>query len=243
MTPNAADLPVGLSSGSRIAKTIKIPEIDGNPGLLIMQLNFHCPPSMVSHVELIQRGEYDLAYDHPRPIILDVGANIGGFTIWASARWPGCEIYCYEPLPDNFALLQANVGILQKAGVPNRIHVNNFAIGDPKHTKLFLGRNNCGEASFFDLGEQQGLSVDVKTEAPTVLPRAQILKLDTEGCEIEILSGLDLIDFDVVMLEYHSEKNRRQADAMLHDYVLVGGYARTANRGIQKYVHSRLVKS
>jgi hypothetical protein len=106
---------------------------------------------------------------------------------------------------------------------------------------LFLGRNNCGEASFFDLGEQQQTAVEVTTVAPVVMPRAQILKLDTEGCEVEILSGLSLIDYDVVMLEYHSEANRRRADGILHDCALVGGYARSQHRGILKYVHLRLI--
>jgi FkbM family methyltransferase len=198
---------------------------------------------MADHIRLIESGEYDLPYNHPRSVILDVGANIGGFAVWAADRWPGCEIFCYEPLPDNFALLKANVRLVNSAG---RVHIHNFAIGDPKHTKLFLGRNNCGEASFFDLGEQQQTAVEVTTVAPTVMPPAQILKLDTEGCEVEgceveILSGLSLIDYDVVLLEYHSEANRRRTDGVLHDYVLVGGYARGLHRGILKYVHLRLI--
>jgi FkbM family methyltransferase len=206
-----------------------------------MEINIRVPPAMVSHLQLIQRGEYDVAYDHPRPVILDVGANVGGFAVWALRRWPGCELHCYEPLPDNFELLQANAGILRDAGVPNKIHVHNFAIGDPVHTQIFPGRNNCGEASFFELGEQQRNSVAVVTQPAQVMPPAQILKLDTEGCEIEILSGLASIDYDIVLLEYHSEKNRREADGLLRDYALVGGYARCLHRGILKYMHSRLI--
>ena len=198
---------------------------------------------MVPHLEMIKKGEYDLPYNHPCPVVLDVGANVGGFAIWACRRWPTCEIHCYEPMPDNFAMLKTNVGILQSAGIVNKIHINNFAIGDPRHTKMFIGRNNCGESSFFDLGEQQGITIDVTTRAPSVMPPAQILKMDTEGCEIEILSGLKSINFDVVMLEYHSEYNRRQAHALLKDYALVGGYARSPDRGILKYASRRFIKS
>jgi FkbM family methyltransferase len=208
-----------------------------------MQLKFECPASMVPHLEMIEKGEYDVSYTHPRPVVLDVGANVGGFAIWACRRWPTCEIHCYEPMPDNFAMLKANVGILKSAGILNAIHINNFAIGDPMHTKMFLGRNNCGESSFFNLGEQQGITIDVTTRAPSVLPPAQILKMDAEGCEIEILSGLESINFDVVMLEYHSEYNRRQADALLQDYVLVGGHVCCLDRGTLKYVSRRLIKS
>jgi hypothetical protein len=114
-----------------------------------------------------------------------------------------------------------------------------FAVGDPARTRLFLGKNNCGEASFFNLGEQSSESVEVLTRAPDVLPKAQIIKIDAEGSEIEILSGLGRPDYDVVVLEYHSERNRRQADALLADYVLVGGEVRGLHRGVMKYAHRR----
>ena len=56
----------------------------------------------------------------------------------------------YEPLPDNFKLLQKNLVPLN-----GRVALNNHAVGNPAHTLLYLGRNNCGEASFFNIGEQQ----------------------------------------------------------------------------------------
>jgi hypothetical protein len=37
-------------------------------------------------------------------------------------------------------------------------------------------------------------------------------------------------DFDAIMLEYHSETNRRTVDALLRDYVLVGGHIRHLHR-------------
>ena len=203
-------------------------------------LTFQCPPEMVPHVNAVLNGEYDLPYQREKPVILDIGANVGGFAIWASRRWPHCEIHCYEPMPENFAMLAANVEILKKAGINNRITINNFAIGDPAHTKLFRGQHNCGEASFFDFGSQTSDFVEVSTFAPTCLPPAQILKLDTEGCEIEILSGLPAINFDVVLLEYHSEKNRRAADSLLQDYVLAGSHATHRDFGTLKFLHQRL---
>jgi FkbM family methyltransferase len=208
-----------------------------------MQLTLKCPPAMKPHLDMISRGEYDIPYNHPRPVVLDVGANIGGFAIWAIRRWPSCEIHCYEPLPQNFEVLKTNIEILKNAGITNQININNCAIGDPRHSRIFLGRNNCGEASFFDLGEQTTVSVEVVTHGSGILPRAQILKMDTEGCEIEILSGLPTINFDAIMLEYHSEKNRRDIDSLLQNYVLIGGHARCLDRGVLKYLHKRLVKA
>jgi FkbM family methyltransferase len=202
-------------------------------------MNLTCPPSMAVHVQKVLQGEYDLPYQHPRPVILDIGANIGSFAAWAIQRWPGCFVHCYEPLPANFELLRLNFGNLVGASVS----LNNFAIGDPARTRLFLGKNNCGEASFFDLGEQSSESVDVTTKPPRVLPDAQILKIDAEGSEIDILAGIEHIKFDAVLLEYHSEQNRRRVDELLVDYLLIGGEIRCLHRGILKYCHQRLFSS
>lgn len=200
-------------------------------------MHLTCPPSMAAHVQKVLQGEYNLPYQHSNPVIVDIGANIGGFAAWALERWPGCFIHCYEPLPANFELLRFNLGHLEGKSVS----LNNFAIGDPARTRLFLGKNNCGEASFFDLREQSADSVDVATRTPDVLPKAQVLKIDTEGSEIDILARMPQINFDVVLLEYHSEQNRRKADELLSDYFLIGGEIRCLDRGVLKYVHRRLI--
>lgn len=201
-------------------------------------LSIDCPPAMLPHVQKVLNGEYDIPYQHPNPVILDIGANVGSFAAWASRRWPGCAIHCYEPLPDNFALMQRNL-----APLDGRFYLNNCAIGDPAHTMLYLGRNNCGEASFFDIGEQSLQRVEVTTRPPRVLPQAHILKMDVEGAEIEILGGLPDLQFDAIMLEYHSDANRRKIDQLCEHYMLIGGEIRCLDRGVLKYLHRRLLSA
>jgi FkbM family methyltransferase len=45
------------------------------------------------------------------PVVLDLGANIGMFGIWAQRRWPGARVIAVEPLPRNVALLRANADL------------------------------------------------------------------------------------------------------------------------------------
>jgi FkbM family methyltransferase len=129
-------------------------------------MNIECPATMRRHVQKFLGGEYDIPYRHNAPVILDIGANIGSFAAWALKRWPGCHVHCYEPLPDNFALLKRNLGQFKGRSVS----LHNFAVGDPSLTRLYLGRNNCGEASFYDIGEQTTATIEVETRAPDVLP-------------------------------------------------------------------------
>ena len=94
------------------------------------------------------------------------------------------------------------------------VSLYNFAVGNPELTRLHLGRNNCGEASFYDIGDA----------------KAHIVKIDTEGSEVDILERLGSFDHDVILLEYHSEANRRTIDALLGDFFLVGGEVRHLHR-------------
>jgi len=178
-------------------------------------------------------GEYDIAYEHPNPVVLDVGANIGAFALWSLWRWPNSLVHCYEPLPYNMECLKKNLAADLK------VVLHPFAIGSPEHTKLRLGKHSCGESSFFDIGEQLEKYVEVSTEWPRVMPPAQILKLDVEGAEVEILELLD-IGFDAVVLEYHSEDRRRRIDSLLEDYILVGSTIYCPNRGVMKYLRKDL---
>ena len=97
--------------------------------------------------------------------------------------------------------------------------------------------------SFYDIGEQTTNTVEVETKAPDVLPKAHIVKIDTEGSEVDILARMASLDFDAIMLEYHSEANRRKIDALLQDYVLAGGHIRHPNRGTLKFAHKRLIEA
>lgn len=137
-------------------------------------MNIECPANMRRHVQKVLAGEYDIPYRHNAPVILDIGANVGSFAAWALKRWPGAHVHCYEPLPDNFALL--NGSIRGKVGEFAQLR-GRGSEPDP----ALLGRNNCGEASFYDVGEQSTAYVEVETKAPDVLPKAHIAKIDTEG--------------------------------------------------------------
>lgn len=197
------------------------------------------PASMSPHIAKVLEGEYDVPYNATAPVVIDIGANVGSFAIWALGRWPDSTVHCYEPVRATFAFLRRNLAALEGT----RVHLHNCAVGDPARTMMFLGKNNCGEASFFDLGEQQSEQVAVVTRAPDCLPRGQILKIDAEGSEVDILSRLQDIDFDIVLLEYHGDDNRRRVDALLHGYVLIGGAITRAHRGVLKYAHRRLVRT
>lgn len=157
-----------------------------------------------NHCRDVIEGCYDIPFS-PKvpPIMIDIGANVGAFVRFAVNRWPGCTIHAYEPVPSNYRLLQRTVADLPDKA---RIHTYELAVKDHNcEVKLCQGAFNCGEWSEVmpDLGKY---SVVVTAMAAKDLPKADILKMDVEGSELEILSGLiDRIgEFSAVMLEVHS---------------------------------------
>jgi len=65
-----------------------------------------------------------------------------------------------------------------------------------------------------------------------------ILKIDTEGCEVPILrSALELVRGGRALFEYHSEGDRRVIDALLADtHILFSGAISGPHRGELCYV-------
>ena len=67
------------------------------------------PDSMSEAVKEVLNGEYECAYFGQRLVIVDIGANVGSFALWANLRWPQSMIHAYEPHPETFKLLMNNV--------------------------------------------------------------------------------------------------------------------------------------
>ena len=198
-------------------------------------MNFTAPDNMRPHIMSILHGEYDVPFYSPEPhtiTVIDVGLNVGSFSAWANLRWKPAQIYGYEPVPEVYEMAQNNLGHLKN------IKLLNAAVRDFNgKSSIFLGRNNVGESSFFyDDEEQSKEALEVKCISASELPAANVIKIDTEGCEKEIIEGVSNLNFDLILLEYHSEQLRKEIDSILDDYILVSSEAFCKDRGIIKYV-------
>jgi len=192
------------------------------------------PDNMIVHIAKIFNGEYNLGYNNSSPVILDIGANIGGFARWANYRWPNSKIHCYEPVKSTFELLKINT-----SDMPN-VEINSVAIGKKKEKKkIYYGKNNIGEASLIQGEEQREEGETIDIFPGSKLPKADIIKIDTEGYEVEILGSINF-EPDIYLIEYHSADNRRFIDSYLSKYILVSLDMRNHNYGIAKYAKKSL---
>lgn len=172
------------------------------------------------HCEDVLRGSYDVPFDPATPpVILDIGANVGAFTRWAVRRWPGATVHAYEPAPENFARLERTVAALPGGPTMGRVFVSQLAVFDQEgQANLAPKGYNCGE---YGLSEPANGSVVVSVMHARDLPRADILKIDTEGAEGQIIDALyeagRLHEFSAIMMEYHADYQAEQLIACLTD--------------------------
>lgn len=187
----------------------------------------------------VLHGEYDIkVYFDFRPIILDLGANMGFFSIWSLKRWNPSAIYCYEPLNSNFAYLEKNISNIPPCDV--KIVLEKKAVEAPSR-KLYFGKYNCGQATFIESSVfRTDEYEEVESTSAVLLPACQVLKVDTEGCEKEILTNyLNTHDLPMlVMFEYHSDLDRKFLDEYMYSkgFLLAGSISSSIGLGVLKYI-------
>lgn len=181
-------------------------------------------------------GEYDVKrYTREKPSILDIGANIGAFARWSMYRWPGCTIKCYEPVKHNYEYLIENT-----KDNPN-IECFNVAVGEKQEKKIiYYGLQNCGECSFIKGDQQREHGEEVNVYPASNLEYADIVKIDTEGWELQIVSNLSFKP-DLFLLEYHSIQQRNAIVEYLNDYTLIEFSMMSKPAGLMKLARTDIV--
>lgn len=175
------------------------------------------PEEMRDAVNYVLSGEYESGHDGAGLTILDIGANVGSFALWATLRWPGSTVHCYEPNPGTFRYLRLNT-----ARNP-RIQCTNAAVfpGIGARAQLFsrfAGDGEAGLAAYSGETFREGLERDtfeVDVVTPAALPKADIVKLDIEGGEAAVLAALDLSGTSLVLGEFQNRRNREAMQATL----------------------------
>lgn len=167
----------------------------------------------IDHVPIIEiflREDYGVVPDGA--VILDLGANIGVFSVYAATTARAVTIYAYEPTADFYRLMQENVRLNRLDGA---VKCFNSAVGsNAQERELFVE----GSELFFPTlvaphgdGATRKVRVPCTTLAEIVdangLQRVDLLKMDCEGAEYEIFYSLPAAYFDrikAIRMEYHN---------------------------------------
>ena len=121
---------------------------------------------------------------HKEDIIVDIGANIGEFSLGVSKVLNNYNLICIEPDPTEFDVLKKNLKGLKK------VKLYNYALSKKNSQMIFYLNNNSGDSS---LDNKSKNKINVKTKTLDHLLKDEksigLIKLEAEGHEPEVLEG------------------------------------------------------
>jgi FkbM family methyltransferase len=142
--------------------------------------------------------------------VLDIGAGLGDFAVRVARECPQSTVYAFEPLPESFALLEANIRL---NGVSNVRALPEAIAGHVGTLELYTVTGLSGQHRTAGDGAD-AVAAPIRVPAVTLataLEKLQIthcdfLKIDCEGAEYEILFAADettLSRISHIAMEYH----------------------------------------
>ena len=130
----------------------------------------------------------------PGAVVVDVGANVGFYTLLAAKLLQGKgRIYSFEPTPRTYEILKDNVQVngFLELGI---IHLYPLAVTDKTgKARLAVFNADCGHNTLFDDGHADA-EIEVSTtsldDILATQDRVDVVKIDAEGAEPFILRGM-----------------------------------------------------
>ena len=150
---------------------------------------------------------------HFDEIIVDIGANIGEFSLGISNLLNNYNLICIEPDPTEFDVLKKNLKDLKK------VKLYNYALSKKNSQMTFYLNNNSGDSSLDNKSENK---IIVKTKTLDFLLRdikiIGLIKLEAEGHEPEVLEGSfeTLIKTKYITVDVGPERNHKSTFDSVH---------------------------
>ena len=157
-------------------------------------------------------------------VIIDIGANIGFFTIYALIKIPYSQIIAVEANPNNFKVLEENI---INNNLNNNVKIFNNVVTSNKNQQPFYLSNNPGWSSIYNKrGAKNGERIYLKPITLSGLFKKNnlkiidLLKIDIEGAEYDILLNDNFLDNYVVKeLFVEIDKNPRDKKYKYHQII------------------------
>jgi len=131
-----------------------------------------------------------------RPVVFDVGANVGDYSEAALDANPSVQLHCFEPSAAHYSLLRARLSA-------NKAIINSIGLSDTAETRsLYKDSHVTGLASLnardlshlrIQLDKPEHVLVDTGDNYVDrhAIERIDLIKIDVEGWEMPVLKGFN----------------------------------------------------
>ncbi len=200
---------------NRLGGKAKIITIRNGPSVYVR--NIFGPDWVVVH-EMFSRDDYQIK-DLPlgsAPIIFDIGANIGAFTLFAEKCFPLSRVFAYEPASTNFEILKKNIALNH---LENEVKAFQLAVAvAPGEAMMTYSDEEFAHSLIADQVETEHIAKSEKVRCTSIpeiisehkLARIDLIKMDIEGLEYDLLFALPDDVYKMVRyitLEIHDHKD------------------------------------
>jgi FkbM family methyltransferase len=147
--------------------------------------------------------------------ILDIGANVGLAAAYFRLIYPNAHVTCIEPDPQTYKFLARNAKVIGNcaaicAGLTYGTQVRPFYIASSSVLNTSLSGSGQQSARLLMIDAERLLNNMPKQGY-------DLIKIDTEGAELPIMLSMRkrLAATPVILIEFHSDADRRAIDALL----------------------------
>lgn len=165
-------------------------------------IRLYCPENeaRVAPIEIMNFGHYERQEAKVMDIlaancrsILDIGANIGLYSISFAKRLPEAKVFAFEPMPTSYAFLQRNIAANSVGG---RITCFNYGLSQTSGAvEFFVSPNGGTNASLKNVSNAQdavsivGLTLTLDQWVDNQRIEPDFIKCDVEGAELLVFRG------------------------------------------------------
>jgi FkbM family methyltransferase len=134
---------------------------------------------------------HDMAYllhiMTPQDLFIDIGANVGSYTVLACAA-KGSRGYCFEPIPSTYKRLLDNLAI---NNLQSKVTALNLGLSDQDNELRFTsGSDTVNHILAANESSANSIAVPVRTlDSILATESPSMMKIDVEGYETKVLEG------------------------------------------------------
>lgn len=160
----------------------------------------------------------------PEDLFIDVGANIGSYTMLAS-KAIGADTICFEPSPNTFKRLVKNIKL---NNIEGKVVAKNIAVGDQIGSIHFSKGKNAANHIVLEGEDEDKISVPVSTLDSEIDLYPLFLKVDVEGFEGQVIEGAhktlnkESLRCVVMEINHTGERYGRDPNSVLNKMVSYG---------------------
>lgn len=154
-------------------------------------------------------GEYNYVPYGENKSMIDIGANVGDTAIYFANK--GYDVHGFEPLPQIYEIAKKNLSLNPE--LKDKVQFHNKAVSSKKGeiTIKFDPRHSGKSSEYENANEMYDNVKEIQIETTTIdeiIEKYDIepyaLKIDCEGCEVNIIKNSDLSMFKEIIMEYHT---------------------------------------